>query len=121
VKQLKPYPSKRTTKLARHLRREATPAEQKLWQHLRNRNLFGLKFRRQQPIGHFIVDFYCHEHKLIIEVDGGIHERKQRYDEARTRWLEQQDCRVIRFKNEDVIFNVEAVLNKIARLCGKVD
>jgi len=75
------YPSETTKRLAKSLRKETTPAEQILWQHLRNRNLFDLKFRRQHPIGPYVVDFFCHEYKLIIEVDGGIHELKRRSDQ----------------------------------------
>jgi len=121
VKQPKTYSSEKTKNLAKSLRKEATPAEQKLWQYLRNRNLFDLKFRRQHPIGPYVVDFFCHEYKLIVEVDGGIHELKRRSDQARTKWLEEQHYRLVRFKNEDVIFNSGAVLNKIAKICGKID
>ena len=105
---------------AKKLRKEMTPAEQKLWQHLRNRHLFELKFRRQHPVGRFILDFYCHEHLLIVEVDGGIHELQSERDQMRTEWLQQQGYRVIRFKNEDVIFNIEGVLTEIARVCGRI-
>ena len=87
-----------------------TPAEQKLWQHLRNRRLFELKFRRQHPVGRFILDFYCYEHPLIVEVDGGIHELQTERDQMPTEWLQQQGYRVIRFKNEEVISNIEGVL-----------
>ena len=69
---------------ARELRRERIPAETKLWQCLRNRQLGGFKFRRNQPIPPFIADFYCAERQLIVELDGGSHERRTEYDESRT-------------------------------------
>ena len=106
---------------AKILRRQMTPAEQKLWQHLRNRRLFGLKFRRQHPFCRFILDFFCHKHLLVVEVDGGIHEFQSAHDEMRTEWLQQQGYRVVRFKNEDVISNIDGVLTKIARVCGRID
>ena len=122
---MKPKPHRfpstpRIKQQAKNLRKEMTPAEQKLWQHLRNRRLFELKFRRQHPVGCFIFNFYCHEHFLIVEVDGGIHELQTECDQMRTEWLQQQGYRVIRFKNEDVIFNIEGVLTEIARVCGRI-
>ena len=96
-----------------------TSAEQKLRQHLRNRHLFELKFRRQHPVGRFILDFYCNEYLLIVEVDGGIHELQTERDQLRTEWLQQQGYKVIRFKNEDVIFNIEGVLTEIAQSLWK--
>ncbi len=105
---------------AKNLRKEMTPAEQKLWQHLRNRRLFELKFRRQHPVGRFILDFYCHEYLLIVEVDGGIHELQTERDQLWTKWLQQQGYKVMRFKNEDVIFNIKGVLTEIARVCGRI-
>ena len=106
---------------AKNLRKEMTPAEQKLWQHLRNRRLFKSKFRGQHPVGRFILDLYCHEYFLIVEVDGGIHELQTERDQLRTEWLQQQGYKVIRFKNEDAIFNIEGVLTEIARVCGRID
>ena len=104
---------------ANSLRQEMTPAEIKLWHRLRNRQLFDLKFRRQHPLHRFILDFCCHEHLLVVEVDGGIHEFQKEYDEARTQQLEQHGYNVLRFKNEEVIFNIEGVLGEIARVCGR--
>jgi very-short-patch-repair endonuclease len=105
---------------SRELRQPLTPPEQKLWQRLRNRQLFGLKFRRQHPIDPFVVDFFCHQHQLVIEIDGHHHAEpaQQRYDQARTEWLEQRGMRVIRFTNRDVDTNIEGVLAEIARQCG---
>ena len=105
---------------ARELRREMTPQERKLWQRLRRKQLFGIKFRRQHPIHRFILDFFCYEHKLAVEIDGDSHYQpdQQEYDQARTDWLTQHGIRVIRFTNRDVDTNIEGVLDGIARVCG---
>ena len=100
------------THLARKLRRESTKAERLLWKHLRNKNIFGLKFRRQEQIGDYIVDFACYEKKLIIELDGGHHNQDETkmYDEIRQNWLSSQGFTVIRFWNSEVMRNIEGVL-----------
>lgn len=103
---------------ARQLRSSLTPAEVVLWQHLRLHQLGGFKFRRQHPIGRFIVDFYCAEHKLAVELDGDSHAQQVEYDAARTKWLEQHGYRIVRFSNQDVMNSVEAVVAEIARQCG---
>ncbi len=105
-----------TYKNANSLRRRATEAEEKLWPFLRNRKLNGLKFRRQHPVDRFILDFYCHECKLAVELDGGIHDSayQQLYDEARTAILNRHGIRVIRFRNEEVLKDPQSVLEKIA-------
>lgn len=103
---------------AKQLRQTQTPAEQKLWQALRGRKLNGLKFRRQHPIGHFIVDFYCPECKLIVEVDGKIHDSQQDYDTTRTKHLEAYGYRVIRCQNQDVMTNLEVVLETIRQVAS---
>ena len=97
-----------------------TPQEIKLWAHLRRKQLGGLKFRRQHPVYRFILDFFCYEHKLAIEIDGDSHAApdQQAYDEARTEWLETRGYRVIRFTNRQVEHNIEGVLSEIARVCG---
>lgn len=99
--------------LARQMRTEPTLAENLLWQKLRNKQLLGFKFRRQQVIDRFIVDFYCHEIKLVIEVDGEIHNYTQKEDAIRQEFLESLGLQVIRFKNEDVFLNIEGVLETI--------
>lgn len=99
--------------LGRQMRCEPTPAEEKLWQKLRNKQLLGLKFRRQHSIDRFIVDFYCAQANLIIEVDGSIHEYTQMEDAIRQEFLESLGFRVIRFRNEEVLNSVEGVLEKI--------
>ena len=101
------------TKKARALRSNMTDAERRLWQQLKRRQVATVKFRRQQPIGPFIVDFVCFERRVIIEVDGGQHAEKVAYDERRTRWLEAQGYRVMRFWNNDVLANVGEVTQVI--------
>ena len=103
---------------ARKMRQEPTKAEQKLWRLLRRKQIDGCKFRRQHPIGRFIVDFYCHEARLIIEVDGDIHAFQEAYDAARQESLEEQGYRVVRFSNQDVLKNMDGVLGMIFELCS---
>ncbi|MBM3435901.1 MAG: endonuclease domain-containing protein [Bacteroidetes bacterium] len=100
---------------AQDLRKELTPAEKLLWRNLRGRRFMGLKFRRQHPVSHFIADFYCHEKKLVIEIDGGIHnlpEVKER-DEGRTEELIDLGLIVIRFTNEEIEKDMVGVLKKL--------
>ena len=105
---------------ARELRRPMTPQEAKLWRRLRGKQLYGIKFRRQHPIFRFILDFFCHQHNLVVEVDGDSHAdpEQQIYDAARTEWLERRGMRVIRFTNRAVDTNIEGVLQEIAQQCG---
>lgn len=99
----------------RSLRKNQTDAERKLWSILRNKQMDGLKFFRQYSVGSYILDFYCPKHKLAIELDGGQHgEEKQRArDELRTNYLKQQNIRVIRFWDNEVLTNLEGVIEKI--------
>ena len=101
---------------ARRLRKSNTPAEHKLWMRLRNRQFHGAKFRRQYPIGPYIVDFCCLESRLVIELDGGWHnEGLQRMeDEQRTVYLQTQGYTVLRFWNTEIIKDVRAILPQIA-------
>jgi ATP-dependent DNA helicase RecG len=102
--------------LARQNRKLSTEAEEILWRNLRGRKLNGFKFRRQQPMGSFILDFFCLETNLAIEVDGGYHdEEKQKiYDQQRTVELNALHVAVLRFSNEEVISNIKSVLDTIA-------
>ena len=100
---------------ARDLRKEATDAEQWLWQHLRSRRLLGFKFRRQVPIGDYIIDFLCKEQKLVVELDGSQHQEQVEYDQRRSEYLEQQGYRVVRYWNHDVLQQGEVVLEDIVR------
>jgi very-short-patch-repair endonuclease len=99
----------------RENRKQPTKTEQILWSHLRDRKLHGFKFRRQHPIGDFIADFYCHECKMIVEVDGEYHndiEQKQ-YDGGRTYELNELKVKVIRFSNREVLQDIDLVLKEI--------
>src|SRR5262249_7534924 len=93
-------------KMARRLRRSVTVVERLLWRRLRDRQLDGHKFRRQHPLGPYVLDFFCEARKLVIEIDGGQHADQVQHDERRTRWLEERGCRVIRFWNNDVTGNL---------------
>jgi very-short-patch-repair endonuclease len=105
---------------ARELRQPLTPAEQRLWAALRDRRLEGYKFRRQHPIDRFIVDFFCHECALAVEVDGNSHVTQAEYDQARTEWLNEHGYTVIRFTNEDVLKRLHAVLEAILEECRRL-
>ena len=105
---------------ARELRQPQTPAEERLWRLLRGRQLVGYKFRRQHPIGRFIVDFYCAACHLIVEVDGDSHVVQPEYDQARTGWLEDTGHTVVRFTNHEVFETPDAVLEAIAECCRRL-
>ena len=107
----------RMTILARNLRKNATDAERLLWRHLRRKQLAGLKFRRQEPIGRYIVDFVCFEKSLIIEVDGGHHRIQVRDDRQRDEWFAAEGFKVLRFWNNDVLKNIHGVLDVISDAC----
>jgi len=107
----------------RELRKNSTNAEKIFWERVRNRKFMGLKINRQFPIFYdllgkesfFIADFYCHEKKLVIELDGKIHARQKEQDELRTEIMNQLGIKVIRFKNEEVEQNIDNVLLKISK------
>ena len=101
---------------AKQLRKKETPTEKKLWEYLKGKQMEGYKFRRQHPIGRYILDFYCHAKKLVIELDGGYHQEKlqQWVDEDRTKFLEEVGLHVVRFTNEEVREEMETVLKKIS-------
>ncbi len=109
-----------TTKLieqsARQLRQQLTPAEAHLWRALSRRQLAGLKFRSQHPVGRFIVDFYCPSCKLVIEVDGDVHTQQQAYDQARTEQLQAFGYQVLRFTNKAVLNSLPTVLEEIIKV-----
>jgi very-short-patch-repair endonuclease len=105
--------SKETLKRAKRLRRDMTDAERKLWSALRGARLDGAKFRRQQPIGPFIADFVCQEHRLIVEADGGQHSGSAT-DPRRTVFLQSKGYRVLRFWNNDILSNLDGVAQLIA-------
>ena len=107
------YPALQKSR-ARDLRDNRTDAERNLWSRLRDRQVGNAKFRRQHPIGLFIVDFCCVEKALILELDGGHHPEQQTADEHRTKVLEQYGYRVLRFWDNDVLGNQDGVLEKIS-------
>ena len=102
---------------AKDLRKRQTEAEAVLWEELRKRKLGGHKIRRQHPFGSYIADFYCPVRKLVIEIDGGIHDDKavKEYDEIRQKAIEFYGIRVIRFRNEDVLRRMKFVLAEVER------
>ena len=104
--------------LARMLRKNTTKEERILWQLLRNRQFFGLKFRRQYPIGKYIVDFVCESKKVVIELDGGQHNEPENIllDEERTKFIENQGYKVIRFWNSDINKNISGVYDKLLEI-----
>ncbi len=112
---------------AREMRKNPTDAEKLMWMNLRNRKLCGKKFNRQFVIQHggfmtsvnyFIADFHCHEHQLIIEIDGGIHLNQIEYDKIREEILVKMGYTVIRFKNEEVLTDISKVLKKLRDILG---
>ncbi len=109
--------------LARQLRQEQTPAEEILWALVRGRKILNLKFRRQQQLGTFIADFYCHDARLIIELDGGVHTTPEQIDrdENRDTYLRENGLKVLRFSNEQVLEHPEIVLREIANSVGRWD
>lgn len=97
----------------KELRKNPTPSEKIIWELVRNKRLNGYKFRRQHIIDVFIVDFVCLKKKLIIEIDGKIHDFQKEYDKERTLFLNEMDFQVIRFTNDQVLHNLEYVTQEI--------
>ena len=109
------YGAKRTIfQNAFALRKNMTVAEEVLWERL-SRTQLGVRFKAQHPIDIFVVDFYCHKHKLVIEVDGKIHLSQKDYDEGRTAELERFDLTVIRFSNREVLNDIDKVIEEIKK------
>lgn len=100
---------------ARKLRAAMTLTELTLWEHLRANRLKGFRFKAQHPIGYFVADFYCHAARLVIELDGSVHDSvdQREYDLNRTYVLTEFGLRVVRFRNEEVLLNLDSVLRKI--------
>lgn len=113
-------PSRAIRQRAKELRQPLTPPEVRLWRILRDRRLGGFKFRRQHPIGRFIVDFYCMQVCLVVELDGPTHEDQVEYDEVRTEWLQAQGHHVIRFSNQQVIQSEGDVARAILAKCQEL-
>jgi very-short-patch-repair endonuclease len=112
----------RLKKFAVEMRKDPTKAEEKLWRELRKFRSKGFIFRRQHPIDIFIADFYCHQFRLVIEVDGEIHENEdaKAYDDGRSAELERHDIKVLRFRNSEIIENIELVLNTISNSLSEI-
>ena len=106
---------KNKTILARNLRKNSTIQERRLWNLLKNRQFHNLKFKRQQPIGDYIVDFICKEAKIIIEIDGGQHNEPENieYDKTRTEYLNTLGYKVIRLWNNEIYENIEGVVLRL--------
>ena len=105
--------NKRLSSLAKALRKNQTEAEMRLWCFLKAKQVGGLKFKRQAPIGNYIADFVCFDARLIIEIDGGQHSSETSKDFERTMWLQSQGFKVLRFWNNDVLGNTDAVMTMI--------
>jgi very-short-patch-repair endonuclease len=103
---------------SRQLRKNQTAAEKKLWGYLKSKQLNGLKFRRQEPIGSYIVDFVCFENKLVIELDGSQHMENTEIDFARDAWLESQGFVVLRFWDNEVLSSIDGVTAVIYNFCS---
>jgi very-short-patch-repair endonuclease len=114
----RPYPSKHMVRRARTLRQQSAEPEQLLWTALRNGQIGGLRFRRQHPIGRYVVDFYCHSAGLVVELDGMSHDDKIVQDVERSKYLEARGLRILRVLNLDVMDDLDAVSREIARLGG---
>ena len=103
------------THVAKRLRHEMTDAERVLWREVRAHRFAGFKFKRQEPLGLYVVYFVCYEARLIVELDGGHHAEQQEADAERTRWLESRGFRVVRFWNNDVFTNIAGVMQEIEK------
>jgi len=112
-KNIKPPLPSSTLAIARKLRKQSTDGELRLWYYLRAKRTLNLKWRRQHPIPPYVADFYCHQAKLVVELDGGQHEAG--HDSRRTAYIRSQGIEVIRFWNNDVLLNIEAVMDEILR------
>ena len=108
------------TSFAKKLRKESTDTENHLWYHLRAKRFSGLKFRRQEPIGNYIVDFVCYEKRLVIECDGGQHAEQEIQDQQRDQWFQRQGYRILRFWNREVLLNTSEILQRIYEACQEV-
>jgi very-short-patch-repair endonuclease len=111
------YPQNSLYERAREFRSNPTRAERLLWQALRNRKLSGFKFRRQYRLGPFIVDFYCFESRLVLELDGRVHQNQADYDRERSRYLQERGLYAFRIANNEVESDVDKALESILKIC----
>ncbi len=105
---------------AQRHRRNMTAAERTLWAALKNRQLNSLRFRSQHPLGRFIADFYCAQVRLVVEVDGPVHNKQAEYDAARTQHFETYGYQIVRFTNQEVFANLPKVLAKISQVATEI-
>ena len=120
TKSEQPQPPEYSLDLRRQKRKNPTPAEKLLWLHLRNNQLDGLKFRRQHPFDRYVVDFYCHAKRLIVEVDGPIHERQIEDDQMRQSELEAAGYYFLRFTNDEVLYSIGKVIARISEIARMI-
>ena len=108
-------------RIASELRKNMTEAEKLVWEKVRKKQILGLRFRRQHPIDKYVVDFYCHSTRLVVEIDGGVHltHENKEYDKVRTMDLENLDLTVIRFSNKQVLENIKEVIDSITSMTKK--
>jgi very-short-patch-repair endonuclease len=104
---------------AKLLRKKMTVSEELLWNRLNKKQILGLRFRRQHPIDIFIADFYCHEAKLVVEIDGEIHAATVDYDLGRTAEMDKFGLKTIRFTNQQVLYDIESVVEEIKRIVSE--
>ena len=115
----KPGSPEYLTALARKLRLNMTECEELLWEKLAKKKLMGLRFRRQHIIGRYVVDFYCHSHKLVVEIEGPVHDTQQDYDETRFGILETLGYQVMRIKNGEILKDMSLVLDTIMKVARR--
>jgi very-short-patch-repair endonuclease len=117
---MKKHPVDGARARSRFLRQNMTEAERRIWQILRSRQMNGYRFRRQVPIGRYIADFVCHEARLIVEIDGGQHDRSSPQEAERSGFLQNEGYRILRFWNNDVLANLEGVHAIITEELGRI-
>ncbi len=110
-----PSSARHLTMMARQLRRNPTQAEWLFWNHVRRRQAEGLRFRRQSIVGGYIADFYCAELRLVVELDGSVHDRQQEADRQRDRTMAWLGVRVVRVRNDEVLMDVAGTVERIVR------
>lgn len=108
-----------TFQKARQLRNKMTSAEKSLWERLKGKQICNARFRRQHPVSEYIVDFYCHAAKLVVELDGKFHLKSKEYDKERTIKLNEFNLKVIRFSNNEIENNIEEVITQITSIVKK--
>ncbi|HOK27009.1 MAG TPA: DUF559 domain-containing protein [Bacteroidales bacterium] len=108
-----------TFETARLLRKSMTYHEKLLWNHFKGKRFCGLRFRRQHPIGFFIADFYCHKLKLVVELDGAVHNGREEYDDGRSAEMEKYGIQVVRFTNSEVESDIDSVLERLEKIINE--